>query len=298
MIAATPMAILRQALAWLDQGEDVALVTLVGIQGASSRSVGAQMAITAAGAAIGSFSGGCIEGAIIAEAQAALAMGKGRQVRFGAGSPYIDVRLPCGGGIDLAFTPHPSRAVMAEAAARLQARQPVCLYVTPAGLAWDGEGFPLQLAPPLRVLAFGQGEDFLAFARLAHAYGADVEGFTPSAMQAEMLTALGVPAQVLTHAGRAPEVTPDPWTAVVFLFHDRDWEDALLAEMLRQPALFCGAIGSRKTHADRLARLRAMGCDDAQLAALKGHIGLIPATRDPSTLAVSILAQIVQEYAR
>ena len=293
MIAATPLAILAQALVWLDRGEEVALVTLVGIEGASSRALGAQMAITAAGEAIGSFSGGCIEGAIIAEAQQALARSEGRMVRFGAGSPYIDVRLPCGGGIDLAFTPHPARDVIAGAVADLQARQPVCLHVAPNGVAPDGDGFALRLIPSLRVLAFGQGEDFQAFLRLAHAYGADVEGYTPSAPQAKAL-----PAHLLTHAGRAPQVQSDPWTAMVFLFHDRDWEDALLPAMLRLPALFCGAIGSRKTHAARLSRLREMGCEEAHLVALKGHIGLIPATRDPAALAVSILAQIVLEYTR
>ena len=111
MIAPHPLAILEQALAWIAQGQRVALVTLVGIEGSTSRGLGSQMAVAEDGRFAGSFSGGCIEDAIVAEARDVLAARTGRTVRYGAGSPYIDVRLPCGGGIDLCFTPDPDARV-------------------------------------------------------------------------------------------------------------------------------------------------------------------------------------------
>jgi xanthine dehydrogenase accessory factor len=96
MIAASALDVLNQAARWLDDGRRVALVTLVGIEG-RHRAASARM-VADDGRSIGSFSGGCIEAAIVAEARDALRAGAARVVRFGVGSPYIDVRLPCGGG--------------------------------------------------------------------------------------------------------------------------------------------------------------------------------------------------------
>ncbi|MEQ1640375.1 MAG: XdhC family protein [Novosphingobium sp.] len=298
MIAASPLAVLEQALDWLELGESVALVTLVGIEGSASRSLGTQMAVTSTGRSIGSFSGGCIETAIVAEAQKMLEAGFGRTVRFGLGSPYIDVRLPCGGGIDLLFTPRPSPAVLREAIGRLQARQSSRLFVSAKEVGWSIPGFALDLFPPLRIVALGQGEDLSAFVRLAASFGAEIEAHSPQADLVEELHRQGHAARPLSHLNGLQELTGDPWTAFVFLFHDRDWEDALLPHALCQPALFFGAIGSQKTHAARIQRLRSAGCSEAALAKLSGHIGLIPATRDPATLAVSILAELADRYAQ
>jgi xanthine dehydrogenase accessory factor len=136
------------------------------------------------------------------------------------------------------------------------------------------------------------------FVRLAATFGAAVEAITPDLRQFGLLEAAGHPVHLLTHPGSAPQLARDRWTAVVFLFHDRDWEDALLPEALALPGFYHGAIGSLRTHAARLERLREGGCDEAALAKLKGHIGLIPATRDPAALAVSVLAELTGAYAR
>jgi len=309
LIAATPLMVIEQACAWLAAGEAVALVTLVGIEGAASRALGTQMAITGSGQHIGSFSGGCIEAAIVAEAQRVLDAGAGRTVRYGAGSPYIDVRLPCGGGLDLMFTPYPSAKVLAGAITLLRQRQPVRLCIRHEGVWPDGDsdgdgdagGFALRLWPPLRILAAGQGEDLTAFVHLALAHGARVEVLSPAGPQtnalADTLAGTADRHHRLTHTSQPPAITGDDWTAIVFLFHDHDWEDALLPYTLRQRAFYHGAIGSQRTHAARLARLEEAGCDAALRGLLKGHIGLIPATRDPATLAISVLAEVVAGYA-
>jgi xanthine dehydrogenase accessory factor len=83
---------------WAASGMRTALVSLAGIDGGAPRPIGAQMAVAEDGRAVGYISGGCLEGALIAEARVAMAEGHNRLVRYGAGSPYIDVRLPCGGG--------------------------------------------------------------------------------------------------------------------------------------------------------------------------------------------------------
>ena len=80
------------------------------------------------------------------------------------------------------------------------------------------------------------------------------------------------------------------------LFHDHDWETALLRQALAQEALFIGAMGSARTHANRLAALEAAGVPAEQAARVCGPIGLIPAARDPQTLALSVLSEVVAKW--
>ena len=93
-----------------------------------------------------------------------------------------------------------------------------------------------------------------------------------------------------------PPITGDAWTAFVFAFHDHDWEEFLLPQALALPGFYHGAVGSRRTHHARVDALRSAGVPAAQIDALRGSIGLIPATRHPATLALSILAELVQDY--
>ena len=293
-IAPTPVDILRFLT---ERGAQTVLVTLIAVHGSASRAVGSQMAVAADGTACGSFSGGCIEAAVIAEALEVLAGGMGRTVRYGAGSPYIDVKLPCGGGIDLLFTPGPDALVVQQALAALAQRTPVTLSLS-AETVWlaDGPGFQLTYHPPLRVVAVGQGEDLSAFARLAERFGAETIGIVPAEQIANLGTMPGITLLPAPTRTRLPEIATDPWTAIVFLFHDRDWEEFLLPQALALPAFYYGAIGSPRTQSVRRAALRAAGVPEKQLGTLRQSVGLIPATRDPATLALSILAEIVADY--
>jgi xanthine dehydrogenase accessory factor len=93
-----------------------------------------------------------------------------------------------------------------------------------------------------------------------------------------------------------PALVLDRWSALVMLFHDHDWETALLEQGLAQEALYIGAMGSRRTHSSRLAALADAGVPSEQAARIRGPIGLIPAARDPETLALSVLAEIVAAW--
>lgn len=87
---------------------------------------------------------------------------------------------------------------------------------------------------------------------------------------------------------------PDSRTAVVTLTHDPKLDDPALAAALASGAFYIGALGSRKTHAARLARLREAGATDDQLARIHGPVGLAIGAVSPAEIAVSILAQITQ----
>jgi xanthine dehydrogenase accessory factor len=85
---------------------------------------------------------------------------------------------------------------------------------------------------------------------------------------------------------------PDRRTAVVTLTHDPKLDDPALEAALRSGAFYIGALGSRKTHGARLARLKAAGFDDAILARIHGPVGLSINAESPAEIAVSIMAQI------
>ncbi len=94
--------VLGAAARWLKSGRGVALATVVSTWGSSPRPVGSQLAVDDAGAMTGSVSGGCIEGAVVKEALAAIADGKPRLLDFGVSNEQAwDVGLACGGKVQV-----------------------------------------------------------------------------------------------------------------------------------------------------------------------------------------------------
>jgi xanthine dehydrogenase accessory factor len=88
-------------------------------------------------------------------------------------------------------------------------------------------------------------------------------------------------------------LAPDVRSAVVTLTHDPKLDDPALDRALNSEAFYIGALGSRKTHAARLRRLRELGHDDAALARIRGPVGLNIAAVTAPEIALSILAEFV-----
>ncbi|PQA86051.1 XdhC family protein [Hyphococcus luteus] len=295
--------VLRFALAERRAGRPAVIVTLVEIDGASPRALGAQMAVAEDGRFAGSISSGCLERAIVEEARAAMDRGEGGVVRYGKGSPFLDVTLPCGSGVDLLFTVNPPAEALSDACIALDARRPVAAgFETNTMTLCDARrsqresetSFTRIYQPPLRIAAAGVGAELVLLARIARAAGHRFCAISPDEA---ILAQCG--AQECFHlksSSSLPEIPADPWTAFVFLFHDREWELALAPAALASSAFYIGAVGSRRTHAERIEALRGAELDDASLARIEGPIGLIPATRDPSALAVSVLAGVLAAW--
>lgn len=266
---------------------DAALCTLVGIDGSFSRRLGAQIAVMPNGRTVGSLSDGCLERQLANDAaEARAAGGVPRLIRYGKGSPYIDFRLPCGSGLDVLVDPAPDRAALARAAACLAARQPGVVDL-PAPHAPHA---PLldrrHYIPELRIVLFGEGPEFGAFAAVADCLGVELETYARAATTTPRLM-----------LGRIPQgLSADPWTAIVLLFHDHDWEQALLRWAVTTPAFYIGAQGGEKARQARRTMLSADGLDDDLFARIRSPIGLIPRTREPRVLALSVLAEIVEAY--
>ncbi|NOT40748.1 MAG: XdhC family protein [Alphaproteobacteria bacterium] len=86
----------------------------------------------------------------------------------------------------------------------------------------------------------------------------------------------------------------DARTAVVTLTHDPKLDDPALVAALKSDAFYVGALGSKKTHAARAARLRAVGFDDAAIARIHGPVGLDIGAVSPAEIAISVMAQMIE----
>ena len=291
------------------RNEGCALVTLVGIHGAAPRRIGAQMAVTEGGEIAGSFSGGCLDRSVIEDARRALADGSSRRVRYGEDSPYVDIVLPCGSGLDLQFDGAVPAATVEAIAQAITRREAFALHwrdpASPPKCVPDAmpvtDAVVVQHMPALRLMLAGAGDTLLAMCRLARAADIQVIAFSPERDLQAPLDALGVRLHVLQAQHALPPLALeaclfDPWTAAITLFHDHDWELPFLQRALASDACLVGAMGSPRTQALRLERLEARRVDAASLARLRSPLGLLPRARDPQELAVSILAEAMQAY--
>ncbi|OYV35170.1 MAG: hypothetical protein B7Z81_09065 [Acidocella sp. 20-61-6] len=295
-------------LAAASRNEKAALITITGITGGSPRAPGTHMAASETGAYLGSISGGCVEAAIVGEAKRIIQSGRAESMRLGEGSPFIDIRLPCGGGIDILISPTEDIATLNQAVDWLTARRAVALLLDLEGgmtvrparsddvTGWHSNQFLARHEPNMQLIIAGHGAETLALTRLGLSYGAEILVLSPDKDLLDTAAGFGAQAQILNSRQHVPKFLIDRHTAMVLLFHDHDWEDALLAEALTQPGFFVGAMGSRNTHARRLHSLAQRGVSEHTLVRLVGPIGLISPSRDPDTLALSTLAQIVSVY--
>lgn len=280
-------------LAAITADPSAVLALITGVEGPSYRPPGAAMVLRRDGTRIGSLSSGCLDRDLALHAAAALRDLAPRRLRYGRGSPFLDITLPCGGGLDILLIPAPAQAELRAARDRLAARQPAQLYLTPEGRMGAAPvpgGLTLNLRPQTRFVIFGTGPEASCFARLTAQAGFPTELFSPDE---ETLAECGF-GQHLAGAQWPAGLALDPQSAVTLFFHDHDREPALLAHALGSPAFFVGAQGSLRAHQARLAALQARGLPAGALARLAAPFGLIPSARDPRTLAVSVLAHVLQ----
>ena len=158
----------------------------------------------------------------------------------------------------------------------------------------EGRFFVNVFNPPLRLIIVGAVHIAQPLARMAQLAGYDVTLVDP---RGAFATAERFPGLTLLDDwpdDALERLRPDARTAIVTLTHDPKLDDPALAVALRADPFYIGALGSRKTHAARLARLRELGFDDATLARIHGPIGLALGGRAPAEIAIAILAQMTQ----
>ena len=341
---------------WVEQGRDFAVATVVAVDGSAPHLPGAALAVDSAGTAVGSVSGGCVEGAVYDLCQQALADGESVLERFGySDEDAFAVGLTCGGVIDILVTPvragDPVRPVVTAALAAAAGRRAAALariVSGPADLVGRAmlvhpEGGPdggFGAHPELDATIAAEAGAFLDAGRTGTVQigeqgsrcGSPLTVLVESSVTPPRMIVFGAIdfASALVRAGkflnyhvtvcdarpvfatraRFPEADEivvewphtylertkaDARTVLCVLTHDAKFDVPLLQLALRLPVAYVGAMGSRRTHLDRNARLREVGVSEAELARLRSPIGLDLGARTPEETALSIAAEIVAD---
>lgn len=310
------------ALAWHRAGQGAALATVIETWGSAPRQAGSQLAISGTGEMLGSVSGGCVEGAVITEALDALQDRKSRLLTFGVSDETaFAAGLACGGTIRVLVEPVGegaealSEAMLAEIAAARAAARAIAVAVTPAswerrllrpgedaaadarfrsdrsGMEEDGRFIAVH-NPPLRLIVVGAvhiAQPLLAIARSC--------GYAPTLIdpRAAFGSAERFPGETILDDWpdeALDKLRPDARTAIVTLTHDPKLDDPAIRAALASPAFYLGCLGSSRTHAKRVERLRAAGFPEATIARIHAPVGLDIGAKTPAEIAVSILAEI------
>ncbi|MGH8324615.1 MAG: XdhC family protein, partial [Steroidobacteraceae bacterium] len=314
---------------WLDDFGQVALATVVSTWGSAPVPIGGQLIVAPGSRFEGSVSGGCVEAEVIAEADDIIASDRPKLLEFGiAEETAWSAGLPCGGAIKVYVEPlrRERDGVYLEAvlAARLARTSLVVLTTLRTGArrlfgteesmpeiaicaheresrlveTADGQAFLHALVPPVRLVIVGATHIGQVLADIAQRINYDVVIVDPRTAfasqerfgQTETLT-------------EWPELSLrnlkiDARTAVVALTHAAALDDEAMRESLRARCLYIGALGSKRTHAKRVERLRAEGISEKDLARIRAPVGLPIGAKGPAEIAVSIIAEIVKTSRR
>ena len=302
---------------WHADGRRAAIATVVERRGSAPRDAGASLALSDRGEIAGSVTGGCVEPAVLQEAEEVLEGGPARLREYGiTDDAAFQVGLACGGTVailiaelDLSLVPALDAAVRQDRPAEVVVDLASGMHrlaegPLPAGgesglLRLDGETvFVHTLRPRPAMYVFGAIDHAAALTRVGKLLGyrvticdARAAFVTPERFPEADELVVEWPDRFLA---RAPV---DERTAICVLTHDEKFDVPALLAALETPAVYIGAMGSRATTEDREERLRAAGVGDAGIARIHAPIGLAIGARSPEEVAVAIGAQLVEATA-
>jgi xanthine dehydrogenase accessory factor len=346
--------VLEDLIGWWQAGETVGMGTVVATWRSAPRPAGASMLVGPDGTAVGSVSGGCVEGAVYEEAKDVVESGVPTLERYGVSDDdAFAVGLTCGGILDVFVEPvsRESFPELGEIAESVGRHEPVAVVTCVAGpedrvgrrlVVWpdrssgtlglqrlddavaddargmlaagrtgmlhvghDGErrGDDLSLfvnafAPAARMVVFGAIDFAAAVARVGAFLGYRVTVCdarpvfaTPKRFPDAHEVVVEWPHRYLQGEVGAGRI--DERTVLCVLTHDPKFDVPLLEVALRLPVTYVGAMGSRRTHEERLARLEEAGLSKEELARLSSPIGLDLGARTPEETAISIAAEVI-----
>ncbi len=326
---------------WLHaQDEPIAIATVVQTWGSAPRKTGAKMGILPSGGMSGSVSGGCVEGAVFAEAVGTIETKTAKLLHFGvADETAWEVGLACGGIIEIFVEPlnrelyafHHNLLTQNEAGAVVTIIQGSAEQLgQKMGFSRSGKRVG-SLGADLDALAIAAEEKVQRPSRLQ--LTAEVEVFIDTVRPAPTLIIVGGvhiaiplihyaqqvgfkttiidPRRAFGSEERFPHVDKliQAWpqkafadisisreTAVALLTHDPKIDDPALEAILDSPAFYIGALGSKKTHSKRIARLQEKGVSAAQINQIHAPIGLNIHAQTPAEIALAVMAEIINAY--
>jgi len=318
----------EQALAWIKDGKSAALATVIQTWGSAPRPVGAQLAISSEAEIYGSVSGGCVEGAVVAEALDALESGENVILEYGVSNEEaFAVGLACGGTIRILVEPIDQGrglplAMLQEVVVRRASKTPVAIVTStadwqrtlleyadkPAFFDAEQSGFTdadtteflcLYAQPlPLKLVVVGAvhiAQPLIEMARLA-GYDATLVDPRDAFASPERFPGVALvkdwPDQALTNLNLTSR------TAVVTLTHDPKLDDPAIKIALSSDIFYLGCLGSKRTHAKRVERLLSEGFSSDQIDRIHAPVGADIGSKTPAEIAISIMAEITERLRR
>jgi xanthine dehydrogenase accessory factor len=316
---------------WSGEGASVALGSVVERIGSAPRDPGATLAVSSRREVAGGVTGGCVEPAVIREANEVLNGSRGRLVHYGLDDQDgFDVGLNCGGKIAVAVYRLDPELVTPVAEA-VRSDRPIAVTLSlgddhfgeQAMFAPDNANGDAVSAAARSLLEIGEsaiiegGDGEMIFVESyaprpnLYLFGASdhVAAVVPLGKQLGYRVTVCDPRRVFLTRERFPDADElsDDWpdeflarapidarTAICLMTHDLKFDVPALQLALGSSAGFIGAIGSEKTRSDRTARLREAGLSDADLARLHAPIGIQIGARTPDEVAVTIAAQLIE----
>jgi xanthine dehydrogenase accessory factor len=282
----------------------VVLGTLVRTQGPSPRPVGSQM-IFRGSQAQGYFSGGCLEADVASHALDVAESGRPRLLHYGRGSPWIDIRLLCGGSLEIMLERiEPDDAAVA-ALLTMAARRQTVGWVSDGvsrqanrddqerDASFDGHSYTVSFAPRWQLIVVGADPIALAIASLAATTGFLTTLVHSSGPMAAPPLA-GVAYSRLTAVTAITALGTDGRTAVVSATHDDDRDDEAVLAAVAAGAGYVGVLGSGRRVTDRLERLAAAGLSAEACQAVRAPVGIGRCGKAPWEVAVSVIAEVMQ----
>jgi len=314
--------VLRTLRNWRAGSKRALLATVVRTWGSSPRPVGSIMALCADGAVVGSVSGGCIEDDLIhrftqayAQPHAAattepqeLPLGPPRLLTYGVSADEAHrFGLPCGGTLELLLEFDPAVEELDRLLAWLDAgklvERSVALATGEASVRLCSQPSDLKLSastlsnvfgPEYRLLIIGAGQLSEYLATMAQFNGFAVIVCDPREEYRSSWSVPGVQVVQDMPDDAMALFKPDRRSAVVALTHDPKLDDLALLEAIHSEAFYIGAIGSRRNNLARSARMMEhFGATTAELARLRGPIGIYIGSKTPPEIAVSIMAELL-----
>ena len=283
----------------------VVLATLVDVVGSCPRPLGAQMLFDGS-RATGYFSGGCVEADIANHAAEVFKSGQARRLVYGDGSPWLDIRLLCGGRIEILLERVEPGDPAVDDLLRLQVRRRQAKWQSDGrrhlvdealhdGPAFEANGhrYVRNYDPDWRLVVVGGDPVALAIAQLGALSGFTTILARPDHPHGDV--PLDGVRYIRGNGSRiVADLKPDRWTAVVSAMHDDEADDGVVIAALSGDAGYVGVLGALKRIPARRERLTSIGMRPEKVNALHAPIGAIRCGKAPWEVAVSTLAEIMQ----
>lgn len=305
----TDQEVMQTAQAWLQQGLDVALVTVLKTWGSSPRPPGSLMIMRRDGVVCGSVSGGCVEEDLTQRYRdQQLSDSFPTCVNYGVNrTDATRFGLPCGGRLELLVEQLDNSEQLQQLLAALQQQRLIARHVDlqsgkvslqAARAEQDFAVTPIYVrkifGPQWNMLLIGAGHLSHYVSQTALMLGYRVIVCDPREEYAQNWQVVGTELTTMMPDDAVQQYAQQPRSIVVALTHDPKLDDMALLDALQSDAFYVGAIGSQRNCDLRRQRLKELGISPAQLHRLHAPVGLAIGSHTPPEIAISIMAEITQ----